>query len=121
MSTTHELKCVNPYFEQVLAGVKTAELREPNQFGKPARNFQVGDTLVLREWIEGEVRVEGTTVVSTLGRYTGREVRRVVSCVTEFSLLVEVGCSLALGRREPNEGETRYSFVMLSFEQPSSY
>lgn len=43
--TEHELKTVAPYFEAVKSGAKTFEVR------KDDRNFQVGDTLVLREWL----------------------------------------------------------------------
>lgn len=41
---THELKTVQPYFDAVLAGAKTAELRIDD------RGFQVGDELILKEW-----------------------------------------------------------------------
>lgn len=42
--TTHHLKTLPPYFQAVMAGLKTAELR------KDDRDFQVGDILVLEEW-----------------------------------------------------------------------
>lgn len=40
----HELKTVAPYFQQVLDGVKTFDIR------KNDRNFKVGDYLWLREY-----------------------------------------------------------------------
>lgn len=40
----HQLKTVQPFFDDVVSGVKTAELRRDD------RTFQVGDTLTLREY-----------------------------------------------------------------------
>jgi len=40
----HELKTVQPYFNQLLSGEKTFELRFND------RDFQVGDTLILKEY-----------------------------------------------------------------------
>lgn len=54
MSTEHDLKTQPPYFEDVLTGQKTFEVRQDD------RGFQTGDTLLLREWN---------------GAYTGRAVR----------------------------------------------
>ena len=51
---THELKISPDYFWDVYYGRKNFELR------KDDRGYQVGDQLLLREWVGGE--------------YTGREV-----------------------------------------------
>lgn len=43
-TTQHELKVVAPYFDRLLDGTKTFEVR------KDDRGFKVGDSLWLREW-----------------------------------------------------------------------
>ena len=53
----HRLKCWPEYFQALKMGLKTFELR------KDDRNFQVGDILVLEEYLPDE------------GRYTGDELR----------------------------------------------
>lgn len=45
MSKTHELKIYPKYFEAILDGKKTFEIRKNN------RNFHVGDSIVLREFV----------------------------------------------------------------------
>lgn len=42
--TIHELKTINPHFENLRCGVKKFEVRLND------RNFKVGDILTLREW-----------------------------------------------------------------------
>lgn len=44
MNKTHDLKTVQPYFNDVSSGSKKFEIR------KNDRNFKVGDLVVLREW-----------------------------------------------------------------------
>ena len=44
MQTEHELKCYSQYFQRIVTGQKTFEIR------KNDRDFQVGDTLILREF-----------------------------------------------------------------------
>jgi len=64
---THDLKTWPQYFEAVQSGAKPFEIREFKD-----REFQVGDTLRLREWIPAEER------------YTGRECTRTVTYMTTF-------------------------------------
>lgn len=60
--TEHDLKTLPGYWSHVASGVKGFEVRRDD------RDFQVGDTLLLREWHD-------------LGGYSGREVRRTISYV----------------------------------------
>lgn len=41
----HELKILPEYFQDIVSGIKTFEVRYND------RNYQVGDILILREWI----------------------------------------------------------------------
>ena len=63
--TTHELKSWPEFFEPVLSGKKTFELR------KDDRRYAVGDVLWLREW-------EPNTA-----KYSGRDVRKRVTYVLQ--------------------------------------
>ena len=63
MAAVHELKSWPEFFEPLLSGEKTAELRYND------RDYQVGDVLVLQEW-------EPNTL-----SYSGRQCRRRVSHV----------------------------------------
>lgn len=62
----HELKILPHYFQPVLDGAKPFEIRDNSD-----RNFQEGDTVTLNEW-DGE-------------RYTGRNVTRQVTFVTDYA------------------------------------
>lgn len=61
--SVHCLKVVPPYFDALLDGSKTFEVRRND------RGFQRGDTLILREW------------EPTVLRWTGRELSRRVAFV----------------------------------------
>lgn len=63
----HDLKCWPIYFQMVDDLMKQFEIREVRD-----RNFEVGDTLLLREW---EPAKEA---------YTGRRCRRLVTYITDF-------------------------------------
>jgi len=81
MAKTHELKTLPIYFDAVLRGDKTFEIR------KNDRDFQTGDTLVLKEWDPAKQSppVPWGDPVPTAprlpGEFTGAELRCVVSYV----------------------------------------
>lgn len=76
----HELKVWPDYFERLLDGSKTFEVR------KNDRGYQAGDVLVLKEF---QPRKYG---VSLIDRYTGRELRRRVGFVAAGTLFgLELG------------------------------
>ncbi len=82
----HELKTWPPYFEAVLEGRKTFEIRRDD------RGFGVGDTLLLKEWDpRGSLTDFG-------GRYTLREIRcRVTHIVPGGQFGIEPGtCVMAI-------------------------
>lgn len=60
---THELKILPEYYQPVVDGIKTFEIR------KNDRNYQVGDMLILREW--------------DVSGYTGREVIKHIQYIYE--------------------------------------
>jgi len=62
----HELKCWPEYFEAVISGAKTFEVR------KNDRDFRVGDVLLLNEY-------------GPFSGYTGRETRQIVNYILPFS------------------------------------
>ena len=57
----HELRILPKWFEDVACQKKTFEIR------KNDRDYNVGDTLILKEWYKG--------------RFTGREIKRTVSYI----------------------------------------
>lgn len=59
----HELKTLPEYFNAVVEGKKTFEVR------KNDRNFKIGDILVLKEW--------------TRGGYTGNMVRKKITYILD--------------------------------------
>lgn len=68
--TTHKLKSWPEFYAPVERGEKTFELRIDD------RHYEVGDVLVLREWMPDVHGTDG-------GRYTGSECRRRVTYVLE--------------------------------------
>lgn len=79
---THHLKTWPEYFQAVRSGAKTFEAR------KDDRDYQVGDTIVLKEYDpDGE------------GRYTGEQEVRVVTYILRGTGHLAPGhCILGLGR-----------------------
>lgn len=64
---THDLKCWPPFFQAVVDGTKTFELR------KDDRHYRVGDILLLREWEPVGTAIRARGVLDPLsGVYTGR-------------------------------------------------
>lgn len=57
----HRLKTWPPYFQWMLDGQKTFELR------KNDRGFEQGDHLVLEEWLPGEKEYTGRVLVRKVG------------------------------------------------------
>lgn len=80
MSQTHELKCWPEYFEAMASGEKPFDLRRDD------RGFEVGDMLVLREWVpETHYPRSGFSSGSIGARYTGRSLHcRVGYVLREF-------------------------------------
>lgn len=70
----HELKILPPYFEAVIDGRKTFEIR------KDDRGFQAGDTVTLREYDPAKVQI-GTP--KEWG-YTRREYKAKIGYVTAY-------------------------------------
>lgn len=67
----HELKTLPEYFQEIIYGRKTFEVRYND------RNFRVGDTLLLREWENGS--------------YTGKAIERKVTYILDNSDYVKEG------------------------------
>lgn len=68
--TVHHLKTRVVFFEAILSGAKTFEIRYND------RDFKVGDGLILQEWDDRNPMEEG--------RYTGREAQRTITYMTDF-------------------------------------
>jgi hypothetical protein len=63
---THDIKILPEYFEPVLEGIKTFEIR------KNDRNYQIGDQVNLHEYS------------TKTQAYTGRVAHRTISYITDF-------------------------------------
>ena len=73
----HDLKCWPDYFQAVLNGTKTFDLR------KNDRGYHVGDILLLHEWNPAD------------GKYTDRFTRQKVTYILEHS--PDFGCAATFG------------------------
>ena len=67
---THMLKILPRYFEAVLSGDKTFEIRDNSD-----REFQTGDLVVLREM----------DITKSVFQFTGRSVEKQITYVTNFA------------------------------------
>lgn len=95
----HELKVWPAYFERLLDGSKTFEIRRDD------RGFQPGDRLILREWDPAYVK----TLFGGIGGYTGRRLVRTVGFVakgTLFGLALGEYAVLSLLREVPDAEST---------------
>lgn len=73
---THELKILPQYFEKVLDGSKTFEIR------KDDRGFEVGDILVLKEFQQGCIDcTQGEPIETEKRGYTGRVIKKEISYI----------------------------------------
>jgi hypothetical protein len=96
----HELKCWPRYFERILDGTKTFEVRRDD------RGFKSGDVLWLREWEPG-------------GRgFTGRNIRKRVMFVYHWAeddlglmMLKNGTCVMALGAEYTSIGHAHDAYV----------
>lgn len=73
--TTHELKTWPEYFGAITDGTKTFEIRLND------RDFQPGDTLILREFDPKKVSVDPHTQCESPGGYTGQVLYRRVGYI----------------------------------------
>jgi len=94
---THYLKEWPRFFEAVASGDKTFEVRRDD------RGFEVGDMLVLREWVLPSKRKSEMYV----GAYSGRELRVRVTYVLRGPFVDLLGdeCVVLAIRKETTNGE----------------
>ena len=67
----HELKILPEYYDSVISNVKNFELR------KDDRDFQIGDFVILKEYIDGEYT----------GRETGFKISYILRNCPEYGLM----------------------------------
>lgn len=101
----HELKCWDRYFERILDGTKTFEIRRDD------RGFKAGDVLWLREVTPG------------VAGFTGRSVRKRVVFVYHWAeddlalrMLSEDTCVMALAPEHSYIGHAHPAFVNAAAE-----
>lgn len=87
MSALHELKVEPPFFDRLLDGTKTFEVR------KDDRGFQSGDTLVLKEWDRSACDCGSRWCTK---QYTGRELTRIVGFIFKQGFGCDLGPHVVL-------------------------
>ncbi len=68
MNKQHKLKCVPFYYQLIVDGVKPFEVRNND------RDFQVGDTILLQEYLPNQIGE---------GVYTGREIELLITYILD--------------------------------------
>lgn len=103
---THDLKTLPEYYKDVASGLKTFELRRND------RNFQVGDTLLLREFVPCKIcggkgklvswsLSDKTCCVPPHGTYTGNAVTAAVTYVLSSGPFLLPGhCAMSIKATE---------------------
>lgn len=84
----YELKVWPRYFRAVLDGSKTFEFR------KDDRGFELGDTLILREFEPGVRDYSGQVPIIKESRYTGRSIKKKITYIFKGGI---PGCRLRQG------------------------
>lgn len=84
----HELKVWPQYFRNVLDGSKTFEFR------KDDRGFEVGDTLILKEFEPGRIDYSVAPEIVEESRYTGRIIKKTITYIFKGGI---PGCRLRQG------------------------
>lgn len=84
----HELKVWPQYFRAVLDGSKTFEFR------KDDRGFEVGDTLILKEFEPGRNDYTVVPPIIEQSRYTGRSIKKKITYIFKGGI---PGCRLRQG------------------------
>lgn len=79
----HELKVWPEYFEELLKGNKTFEIR------KNDRDYKIGDIILLQEYDPNKSYV---CHICDCHKYTGRELKYKVTYITDFGLQENFVC-----------------------------
>ena len=73
----HKLKILPQYLESIVEGTKNFEIR------KNDRNYQVGDTLILKEWVDREIRQVEDITIEASPYFTGLEITKEITYILE--------------------------------------
>lgn len=97
---THEVKSWPPFFDEIIAGRKTHDLRRAND-----RDFAIGDRLMHLEWDPDTLQYTGRTALSEITYITNQEVPCAYSgialdpdfCILSISLVTQESENEAIG------------------------